>query len=71
VLADEGVYPACAGAGSGQRDPLGAVAAVTAVTAGTRPDYSPPRAVRPPTTHIATAPRQVWCWDVTYLPATV
>ena len=30
-----------------------------------------PRAVRPPTTHIATAPRQVWCWDMTYLPAVV
>ncbi len=30
-----------------------------------------PRAVRPPTTHIATAPRQVWCWDMTYLPAAV
>ena len=30
-----------------------------------------PRKVRPPTTHIATAPRQVWCWDMTYLPATV
>jgi hypothetical protein len=27
--------------------------------------------VRPPTTHVATAPRQVWCWDRTYLPATV
>lgn len=25
----------------------------------------------PPTTHIATAPRQVWCWDMTYLPALV
>ena len=23
-----------------------------------------PRAVRPPTTHVATAPRQVWCWDI-------
>ena len=23
-----------------------------------------PRAVRPPTTHVATAPRQVWCWDM-------
>ena len=22
-----------------------------------------PKAVRPPTTHIVTAPRQVWCWD--------
>jgi putative transposase len=30
-----------------------------------------PHAVRPPTTHIATAPRQVWCWDMTFLPATV
>jgi putative transposase len=29
------------------------------------------KAVRPPTTHIATAPRQVWCWDMTYLPAVV
>lgn len=30
-----------------------------------------PVASRPPSTHIATAPRQVWCWDMTYLPATV
>jgi transposase InsO family protein len=30
-----------------------------------------PRKQRPPTTHIATAPGQVWCWDMTYLPATV
>ena len=30
-----------------------------------------PHKVRPPTTHIATAPREVWCWDMTYLPATV
>jgi transposase InsO family protein len=30
-----------------------------------------PHKVRPPTTHIATTPRQVWCWDMTYLPATV
>lgn len=30
-----------------------------------------PTGVRPPTTHIATAPRQVWCWDMTYLPTTV
>jgi len=30
-----------------------------------------PRAVRPPTTHIATAPGQVWCWDMTYLPTIV
>lgn len=31
----------------------------------------PPRASRPPTTHVASAPRQVWCWDMTYLPAQV
>jgi transposase InsO family protein len=30
-----------------------------------------PRAVRPPTTHVASAPGQVWCWDMTYLPAAV
>ena len=30
-----------------------------------------PKATRPPTTHIATAPGQVWCWDMTYLPAVV
>jgi putative transposase len=30
-----------------------------------------PQASRPPTTHIASAPREVWCWDMTYLPATV
>ena len=31
----------------------------------------PPRRSRPPTTHIATRPGEVWCWDVTFLPATV
>jgi len=30
-----------------------------------------PQRRRPATTHIATAPRQVWCWDMTFLPATV
>jgi transposase InsO family protein len=30
-----------------------------------------PRKTPPPTTHVATAPRQVWCWDMTYLPANV
>lgn len=30
-----------------------------------------PRKVRPPTTHVATAPAQLWCWDLTYLPAQV
>jgi transposase InsO family protein len=31
----------------------------------------PPVARRVPTTHIATAPGQVWCWDVTWLPSRV
>ena len=31
----------------------------------------PPRKSRPPTTHVATAPRQLWCWDMTFLPAQV
>jgi len=31
----------------------------------------PPRHPRPPTTHIASRPREVWCWDVTFLPARV
>ena len=31
----------------------------------------PPRRMRRPTTHIAAGPGQVWCWDVTYLPAQV
>ena len=31
----------------------------------------PPRRSRPPTTHIATEPGDVWCWDVTFLPARV
>ena len=30
-----------------------------------------PKAVRPPTTHVARTSREVWCWDMTYLPATV
>ncbi len=30
-----------------------------------------PQATRTPSTHIATAPGQVWCWDMTYLPTQV
>jgi putative transposase len=30
-----------------------------------------PRSAEPPSTHVATAPGQVWCWDVTFLPARV
>jgi putative transposase len=31
----------------------------------------PPRTLRPPTTHVATRPGEVWCWDVTFLPAQI
>ena len=30
-----------------------------------------PRKGRPPETHVATAPAQLWSWDMTYLPAAV
>lgn len=30
-----------------------------------------PQAGRKPTTHVARAPNQVWCWDVTWLPSQV
>jgi transposase InsO family protein len=30
-----------------------------------------PASTRAPTTHVAYAPGQVWCWDMTYLPAFV
>jgi len=30
-----------------------------------------PRKSRPRSTHVATAARQLWCWEMTYLPATV
>ena len=29
----------------------------------------PPRSAGPPSTHVATAPGQVWCWDVTLTPS--
>src|SRR3954447_24368060 len=31
----------------------------------------PPRTSRPPTMHITTRPGDVWCWDVTFLPAQI
>ena len=63
MLADEGVYLASESTFSrllrahGQSEHRGRAKA--------------PKAVRPPTTHIASAVRQVWCWDMTYLPAPV
>jgi putative transposase len=63
VLADEGVYIASESSfhrvlrAHGQMNRRGRA--------------RPPRRSRPPTTHIATGPGHVWCWDVTFLPATV
>jgi len=63
VLADEGVYIASESSfhrvlrAHGQMNRRGRA--------------RPPRPSRPPTTHIATGPGDVWCWDVTFLPATV
>src|SRR6516225_1052785 len=31
----------------------------------------PPRTSRPPTTHIAIRPGDVWCWDLTFLPTQI
>jgi putative transposase len=63
VLADEGVYIASEssfqGVGGGKEKG----------NLGRRP--RPPRRSRPPTTHVASRPGDVWCWDVTFLPATV
>jgi transposase InsO family protein len=63
MLADEGVY-------------LGSESSMARVlkAAGQRKRRGrakAPRATKPPTTHIATASGQVWCWDMTYLPARV
>jgi len=36
-----------------------------------RPDGAPTRVVRAPRRHVATAPNQVWCWDITLLPTSI
>jgi len=61
MLADEGVYLA-------SESTFSRVLKAHGQTAH-RGRAKAPRAARPPTTHIATGPRQVWCWDMTYLPA--
>ena len=63
MLADEGVYLASESTFSRVLKEHGQTAH--------RGRAKAPQAVRPPTTHIATAARQVWCWDMTYLPAQV
>ena len=63
MLADEGVYLASESTFSRVLKAHGQMAR--------RGRAKLPKAPRPPTTHIATGPRQVWCWDMTYLPAQV
>ena len=63
MLADEGIYLA-------SESTFGRVLKAHGQTTH-RGRAKAPRAVRPPTTHIASEPRQVWCWDMTYLPAQV
>lgn len=63
MLADEGVYLASE---SSFRRVLHA-----AGQSGHRGRAKAPQAVRPPTTHVATGIHEVWCWDMTFLPATV
>lgn len=63
ILADEGVY---LGSESSMARALKA-----AGQNARRGRAKAPKTIRPPTTHIATAPGQVWCWDMTYLPTKV
>jgi transposase InsO family protein len=63
VLADEGIYIASESSFHRVLRTLGQMTR--------RGRARPPRRSRPPTTHIATRPGAVWCWDVTFLPATV
>lgn len=63
MLADEGVYLA-------SESTFARVLRAHGQTAH-RGRAKAPKAKRPPTTHIATAAAQVWCWDMTYLPTTV
>lgn len=63
LLADEGVY--LASEASFHR------VLRAAGQSGHRGRAKAPQASRPPATHVATAPGQVWCWDMTFLPAEV
>jgi putative transposase len=63
MLADEGIYLA-------SESTFGRVLRAHGQSAH-RGRAKAPKAVRPPTTHLASGPRQVWCWDMTYLPAQV
>lgn len=63
MLADEGIY--IASESSFHR------VLRLAGQSGRRGRAKVPRKCKPPTTHVATAPNQVWCWDMTFLPTVV
>lgn len=63
ILADEGVYLASE---SSFHRVLRA-----AGQSGHRGRAKAPKPIRPPTTQVAAAPNQVWCWDMTFLPSVV
>lgn len=63
VLADEGVYVASESSFHRVLQSAG--------QSSRRGRAKTPRKSRPPTTHIATGPNQVWCWDMTFLPSNV
>ncbi len=63
ILADDGVY-------LGSESTISRVMGANNLTAH-RGRAKAPHTKRPPTNHIATVVRQVWCWNTTYLPATV
>src|ERR1700744_2397319 len=63
ALADEGIYIASEASFYRVRRAHGQI--------NRRGRAQPPRTSRPPTTHIAPGPAEVWCWDVTFLPAQI
>ena len=63
ALADEGVYIA-------SESSFGRVLRAHGQTRH-RGRAKAPWRVRPPTTHVATGPRQVWTWDMSFLPTQV
>ena len=58
ILADEGTYIA-------SESSFARVLRANGQTVHRGRAKAPPQATQPPTTHVATAPRQVWCWDMT------
>ena len=63
ILADEGTYIASESSFSRVLKAQGQVRH--------RGRSKTPQKIRPPSTHVATAPRQLWCWDLTFLASQV